>query len=100
MPAWLGSSPMRGSSAIPSSWGITCGRLTDRREVLGLLAALPHVPKVEHDEALAFLERHRLAARGLGWIDIHLLAGATLARASLWTLDRTLAAAATKLGLS
>jgi hypothetical protein len=79
---------------------IACGRLTDRRVVLGLLAALPHAPEVEHDEALEFLERHRLAAKGLGWIDIHLLAGATLAGASLWTLDRALAAAASKLGLS
>jgi len=78
---------------------IACGRLTDRGEVLGLLAALPHVPEVEHDEVLAFLERHHLAGIGLGWIDVHLLAAAALARASLWTLDRALAVAAAKLRL-
>ena len=78
---------------------ITCGRLTDRREILGLLAALPHGPEIEHGEALAFLERHQLAGSGLGWIDVHLLASAALARASLWTLDRALAAAAAEVRL-
>lgn len=79
---------------------LACGRLTDRREVLGLLAALPQAPAVEHDEALQFVEGRRLAGSGLRWIDVHLLAGAILAQAHLWTFDRSLAGAASKLGVS
>jgi hypothetical protein len=47
-----------------------------------------------------FLETHRLAGRGLGWIDIHLLASAMLSGATLWTVDRGLDDAARDLGLA
>ena len=52
-----------------------------------------------HDEALAFVERHALAGRGIGWTDVHLLSSARLAGpAALWTRDKRLAAAAEQLG--
>lgn len=35
--------------------------------------------------------------RGLGWIDIHLLAAATLARIDIWTLDKQLGDAAVEI---
>ena len=38
--------------------------------------------------------------RGLGWIDVHLLAAATLARIGLWTLDKRLATTARETGLT
>jgi len=78
---------------------MACGRIRNRREVLGLLEALPQARCAEHEEALTFVERHVLAGAGLGWIDVHLLAAAVLSRASLWTLDRRLAASADKLGV-
>jgi hypothetical protein len=62
--------------------------------VLGLLEALPHVPLVEHSEVLEFVAVHRLYGRGLGWIDMHLLASSRLARVPIWTLDKRLAVAA------
>ena len=37
--------------------------------------------------------------KGLGWVDVHLLASALLAGVPLWTLDRPLARAAGQLGL-
>ncbi|PJB30664.1 MAG: VapC toxin family PIN domain ribonuclease, partial [Deltaproteobacteria bacterium CG_4_9_14_3_um_filter_65_9] len=46
-----------------------------------------------------FLDRTKLHGKGIGWIDIHLLASAHIARASLWTLDRRLARAAESLSL-
>jgi len=79
---------------------LACGVLHNRRELLALLGRLPQVPEVSHDEALGFLHSRRLAGRGLGWIDVHLLATAALARLPLWTLDRRLAAAAADLDLS
>jgi predicted nucleic acid-binding protein len=76
---------------------LACGYLKNRREILSLLVALPHAAVVEHDEALAFLETHRLPGMGLGWIDAHLLASVTLAGATLWTLDGSLRRAAQRL---
>ena len=79
---------------------LACGTLRNRGEILRLLRHLPQAPIVEHDEVLAFVETHRLAGAGVGWVDVHLLAAAVLARAALWTLDRALGRAATRLGIA
>ena len=71
---------------------LACGNLAQRDKLLSALAALPHAPVASHDEVLAFLETHRLMGRGLGWVDVHLLASAKLARLPFWTLDKRLAA--------
>ncbi len=76
------------------------GNLERRSEVLSLLSALPHAPLVDHEEVLAFVEANRLMGRGIGWIDAHLLASATLARIPIWTLDRRLATAARRLRIA
>ena len=73
---------------------LACGRFQSRQEKFTLLRRLPVLPTVDHDEAIAFLEHHNLAAGGLGWIDVHLLASARLTGSELWTRDRKLAAAA------
>jgi len=73
---------------------LACGRLSPRGAILGLLERLPAVPVASHDEAMTFVEAHRLDGRGLGWVDVHLLASALLGGARLWTLDRRLADAA------
>ena len=72
---------------------LACGRLRARGEILSSLERLPSVPAVSHDEALHFVAVNRLPGQGLGWIDVHLLAAAAVARVRLWTLDRRLAAA-------
>jgi predicted nucleic acid-binding protein len=80
---------------------IALGHLKNRRDVLDLLAALPPAPQAEHDEVLHAVEQHQLAGRGLGWIDVHLLAATLLAAdARLWTRDKRLHAAATDLGVA
>jgi predicted nucleic acid-binding protein len=79
---------------------LACGNLRRRDEVLGLLGALPGVGKADDDEVLAFIKRHRLHGKGLGWVDAHLLAASALARQPLWTLDVRLARAAAGLGLA
>jgi predicted nucleic acid-binding protein len=79
---------------------LACGNLARRAEFLSLLAALPQVPVADHEEVLAFVERRRLMGRGLGWIDMHLLASATLASMPLWTEDKRLGAVAAELGLA
>jgi predicted nucleic acid-binding protein len=78
---------------------LACGLLRRRSEVLSLLASLPHVPVSSHDEALTFIERYRLMGSGIGWIDAHVLASASLAGCLLWTRDRRLAEVAGKLNI-
>jgi|SRR5207302_10486103 len=78
---------------------LACGNLAQRGELLTSLAALPQVSVAAHEEVLAFVDARRLMGRGLGWIDMHLLAAATVAKIPLWTSDRRLAAVATEFGL-
>jgi predicted nucleic acid-binding protein len=79
---------------------IACGNLRNRSEVLGLLGELPAAPIVTDGEALDFIERRALMGRGIGYIDVHLLASVALAGAAqLWTRDQRLAAVAEDLKL-
>jgi predicted nucleic acid-binding protein len=78
---------------------LACGNLAQRAKLLSALAALPHAPLASHEEVLAFLETHRLMGRGLGWVDVHLLAAAKLGSLPFWTLDKRLAAVVTALQL-
>ncbi len=78
---------------------LACGSLRNRREILHLLRTLPAAPVAVQDEVLLFLENARLYGRGLGWVDIHLLASARLMGSRLWSLDGSLASAASSLRL-
>ena len=79
---------------------LACGNLQNRREVLRLLNALPAAPTATDPEALDFIERRALMCRGLGYVDVHLLASTALAGdARMWTRDRRLAAVAAELEL-
>ncbi len=79
---------------------LACGNLQNRSEILSLLQALPLSIVADHEEVMQFIENYRLTGKGLGYIDMHLLASAMLARVSLWTLDKRLKNAASRLGLS
>jgi predicted nucleic acid-binding protein len=80
---------------------LACGNLRNRREVLRLLGDLPATPMATHAEVLEFIDRRALMGRGMGYVDVHLLAAAALAgSARLWTRDRRLAAAAADLRLA
>jgi predicted nucleic acid-binding protein len=78
---------------------LACGNLKSRSELLSLLQSLPMASHVEHDEVMQFMENHRLMGKGLGYVDIHLLASALLSKTLLWTYDKKLNEAASKLGL-
>ena len=79
---------------------LVCGSLKNRKEIIGLLQALPHTPLINFDEYLFFIERHKLFDKGIGFIDIHLLASAKLAQVKLWTFDKRLRSTAIELGLN
>jgi len=77
---------------------LACGSIANRRGFLSLLSALPALAKLQNAEVLTFIDHHRLMGKGLGLIDVHLLASCMLARATLWTGDGRLAGAAAHLG--
>lgn len=78
---------------------LACGNLRDRESVLGLLQALPRATVATDTEVLFFIERHALMGRGIGYIDAHLLASASLSRtARLWTRDTRLGRVAAEMG--
>ncbi|MCG6534183.1 MAG: type II toxin-antitoxin system VapC family toxin [Syntrophales bacterium LBB04] len=69
---------------------LACGNLKNRTTILTLLDALPMASAVEHHEALTFIESRSLMGKGLGYIDIHLLASCILSGLPIWTLDKKL----------
>ncbi len=77
---------------------LACGNLGT--EILMLLQALPSTPIVETIEVLEFIENNSLMGRGLGYVDIHLLASAIIDNVVLWTFDRRLNQAAIELCVS
>jgi hypothetical protein len=79
---------------------LACGNLKSRAQLLDDLQTLPPAKLASTAEALRLIEDRRLFGRRLGWVDVHLLASALVSRCELWTLDKRLAAAATKLGLN
>jgi hypothetical protein len=69
---------------------LVCGNFQNRKEIISLLQALPKVPQISFDEYLYFVEKRNLFGKGIGYIDIHLLASAKLSQTKLWTLDKRL----------
>ena len=57
---------------------VACGHLQNRDEILNLLKALPEVLIAEHSEVLHFVNMDKLYGRGLGWVDLNLLASASI----------------------
>ena len=80
---------------------LACGNLKRRTDVLSLMSTLPQAAMATDNEALEFIDRRRLMGRGIGYIDVHLLASALLMGTSkLWTRDQRLSAVADDLALS
>jgi predicted nucleic acid-binding protein len=69
---------------------IACGSLADRALTLDLLLNLPAALVAEPDEALIYLDQHSLHGKGIGYVDVHLLASTAISGAKLWTRDKRL----------
>ncbi|MEL6160269.1 MAG: type II toxin-antitoxin system VapC family toxin [Cyanobacteria bacterium J06623_5] len=80
---------------------LACGHLQNRQEILGLLHNLPVMPAVNERGALTLIETRSLMGRGVGYIDIHLLASVLIqGKARLWTRDKRLSALAKAMNFS
>lgn len=76
---------------------LACGNLKNRSHILSLLDTLTTAHLADHEEVMRFIETNRLMGKGLGYVDIHLLASAVLTNVPLWTLDKNLGKAAATL---
>ncbi len=78
---------------------LACGNLKNRNEIIPLLQSLPMASTIEFDEFLFFIDRNHLMEKGVGFVDVHLLASAQLTGALMWTADKRLKSAADQLAL-
>lgn len=79
---------------------LACGNFSSRQATLELLQQLRSVAVAEHDEVMNFIRARKLYGRGVGYVDVHLLAAAAIAGCQLWTVDKRLHAMATSLGIA
>jgi predicted nucleic acid-binding protein len=79
---------------------LACGNLKNRTEIISLVQSLPMAPTSEFDEFLFFIDRNHLMGKGVGFVDVHLLASAQLTGMPLWTADKRLKSAADQLELT
>ena len=80
---------------------IACGSLRDRESILELLQDLPAAVVASPDEVLTFIESRVLHGKGIGYVDVHLLASVALTPGTrLWTRDTKLRRMADLLGCS
>ena len=71
-----------------------------RREMLEVYTLIHHAPVVPHGDVVTFARERRLHGRGVGWVDVHLLASALVGRLKLWTTDPRLTLVARELGVA
>lgn len=70
---------------------LACGYLKNRQALLGLWQCLPQAVEASHAEVIQFIEHNQLVAKGVGFIDFHLLASCLLSGSvQLWTRDKRL----------
>ena len=79
---------------------LACGNFSNREATLELLQQLHSVTVAEHDEVMTFIRAQNIYGRGVGYVDVHLLAAAAIDRCQLWTLDKRLNAVAASIGIA
>jgi predicted nucleic acid-binding protein len=70
-----------------------------RAKLLASYEQMHQVATIPHREVVAFVRDRNLHGRGVGWVDVHLLASAIVGRVQLWTVDPRFSAVARDLGV-
>ena len=78
---------------------LACGNLKDRSTILNFLQLLPMGVEAEHEEVLSFIENRQLMGKGIGYVDVHLIASAILTGVPIWTFDKKLSQVANSLNI-
>lgn len=69
---------------------IASGHIKNRSQILGNMKLIPRVAEVNANEILEFIESRCLFGKGLGWVDIQLMASCFVTGCNLFTYDRVL----------
>jgi hypothetical protein len=73
---------------------LASGRLGNRKQTLADLHEIPRVLVAQENEVLLLIETYKLMGRGLGYVDLHLIASAKLNQVKIWTRDKRMKLAA------
>lgn len=80
---------------------LALGQMQNRGVVLSALRDLPQATVATDREVLRFIDAERLFGLGIGYIDAHLLAAVRLTPGTLlWTRDKRLLLASSRLGIA
>jgi len=80
---------------------LACGHLHHRLQILTLLKSLPHALEATYDEAMMFMDNKQLMGRGIGFVDVRLLAATVLTPGTrIWTRDSRLSVVAQSLEIA
>lgn len=71
-----------------------------RATLLASYEQMHQVATIPHRDVVAFVRDRDLYGRGVGWVDVHLLASAIVGRMQLWTVDPRFSAVARELGVA
>jgi predicted nucleic acid-binding protein len=71
-----------------------------RKDLLADYERMHQASMVPHRDVVALVRHRDLHGRGVGWIDVHLLAAAVMEKIQLWTADTPFAAMANELGVA
>jgi len=71
-----------------------------RKHLLDAYTQMHHAVAVPHEELVEFVRARRLNGRGVGWVDINILASAVVGGFHVWTTDSYFSAIASNLGIA
>jgi predicted nucleic acid-binding protein len=70
-----------------------------RKQLLADYKQMFQSATIPHSEVVTFVEHRRIHGRGIGWIDVHLLASAIVDGLQFWTDDPRLSVVAEEFGV-
>lgn len=77
-----------------------CGHMNQKEIFTNELQKLHFLTTASQHEVMTMIDKNNLAGKGVGWIDMHLLASCLIEHASLWSLDKSLQKLSRELGIS
>jgi len=71
-----------------------------RKPLIDAYTQMHQAATVPHEEVVEFVRMRRLSGRGVGWVDIHILASAVVAGIPVWTADPRFSTLASELRIA
>jgi predicted nucleic acid-binding protein len=69
---------------------LACGGIKNRYEIISMLNDLPSTDILDHYDIMEFIEYRKIMNKGIGYVDVHLLASALVSETALWRFDKAL----------